>query len=273
MKRYFLLLMSLWGKKIKLYFYASLIGGVIGLFIFYPIYDFIFIYFHEDGVTEPSALSYVMNQLIKSLRWKTPGKTILLFEIGMVFGLVNAWVYESIHYKLQQIEQLSNELGKDLLATISQGEGPFLEFKSSFRWDIQQARVNRSLENVVLKTLAGFMNSSNGGTLLIGVADDGQILGLQQDYQSLKRKDNDGFEQAIMTAISEKLGADLCTKVQVLFHVVDGKEICRLIVVPSSRAVFLSQGNSQQFYLRTGGATRGLNIKEASEFITDRWGR
>jgi predicted HTH transcriptional regulator len=198
---------------------------------------------------------------------------MLLFEIGMVFGVVNAWVYESMHRKLQQIEQLSNELGKDLLATIKQGEGPFLEFKSSFRWDIQQSRVNRTLENAVLKTLAGYMNSSNGGTLLIGVADDGQTLGLQNDYQSLKRKNNDGFEQAVMTAISNNIGADLCANVQVLFHVVDEKEICRLIVSPASRAVFLSQGNSQKFYLRTGGGTRGLNIKEASEFIANRWVR
>jgi predicted HTH transcriptional regulator len=122
-----------------------------------------------------------------------------------------------------------------------------------------------------MKTLAGFMNCRNGGTLLVGVADNGEILGLENDYQSLKRKDQDGFEQAIMTSISSYLGADLCRYVKVLFHSSEGKEVCRLIILPASRPVFFKQSNDPKFYLRTGGGTRDLNIQEATEFIFERW--
>ena len=55
---------------------------------------------------------------------------------------------------------------------IAQGESANLEFKSSFRWDLRENKLNRALEGVILKTLAGYMNGK-GGTLLIGVADDG----------------------------------------------------------------------------------------------------
>jgi hypothetical protein len=44
------------------------------------------------------------------------------------------------------------------LALILQGENALLEFKSSFRWDLEQDRVNRSLEAVILKTFPAMNN-------------------------------------------------------------------------------------------------------------------
>ena len=105
---------------------------------------------------------------------------------------------------------------------IARGESATLEFKSTFRWDLRENRVNRSLEAVVLKTLAGYMNAQ-GGTLLIGVADDGSIVGLEHDYSALKKPDRDGFEQVLMTSVASKLGADACQCVQAVFHSVDGQ--------------------------------------------------
>jgi predicted HTH transcriptional regulator len=192
-------------------------------------------------------------------------------EIGAMLGLLTVGIYGFLHQRLVRIEQLKAELNKNVFSLIQQGESAFLEFKSSFRWDIEQARINRTLEGVVLKTLAGFLNSSHGGTLLIGVADDGEIIGLAHDYQTLKKPNEDGFEQAIMTAISANMGADLCTHVHVLFHVIGHDTICRLIVTPSLRPVFLTQGNQPKLYVRTGGATRDLNIQEALEFAPKRW--
>ncbi|MCK5662308.1 MAG: ATP-binding protein, partial [Thiotrichaceae bacterium] len=203
----------------------------------------------------------------------TPQKTLFLAQVGAFFGVIIAFIYEMLHRRLQRINRLSSELSVDLQSLIRQGEGPLLEFKSSFRWDLEQDRVNRILETVVLKTLAGYLNSSTGGTLLIGVADNGIIIGLEKDYLSLKRQDQDGYEQALITAISAQLGADLCQFVKVLFHVVDGKHVCRLIILASPRPVFLNQGKTPKFYLRTGGGTRDLNIQEAVEFIAHRWNR
>ncbi|PPD50246.1 MAG: ATP-binding protein [Methylobacter sp.] len=271
MKRFFLLMLSLWKQQIKLYAVAALIGAAIGVFILAPSYNFI--YSQESNNNKLSSLEYVFGQLASIFDGNNTEDNLLLFyaEIGAMLGLFTVSIYGFLHKRLARIESLKAELQKDLAPIIAQGEGPHLEFKSSFRWDLEQSRINRTLESVVLKTLAGFMNSRYGGTLLIGVADDGTILGLDKDYQSLKKPNQDGFEQAIMTAISTNLGADLCNSVHVLFHVIDHKDICRLIISPAHRPVFLAQNGMPKLFVRTGGATRDLNIQEALEFVPIRW--
>ncbi len=276
MKRFFLLIIALWQQRFKLYFFAALIGGLTGLFIFLPIYEFVFFYDIEGDIQLQlgAALHYAYTQLIQALTGEIPKKALFFVQIGIFFGLIIAFIYEMLHRRLQRINRLSFELSTDIHSIIAQGESNLLEFKSSFRWDLEQERVNKNLETVILKTLAGFLNSTTGGTLLIGVSDNGDLIGLKHDYQSLKRQDQDGFEQFVMTAISSNLGADLAPFVKVLFHVVNnGEHICRLIILPSPRPVFLSQNKTPKFYLRTGGGTRDLNIQEAVDFITHRWHR
>jgi len=66
---------------------------------------------------------------------------------------------------------------KPAIELILGGEHQFAEFKSSFVWDYYQQRANKALHVPVMKTVVAFLNSS-GGYLLIGVSDDGQVLGL-----------------------------------------------------------------------------------------------
>jgi hypothetical protein len=63
------------------------------------------------------------------------------------------------------------------------GESAVLEFKSTLQWDVRQAQANHNLRISVLRTVAAFMNSQ-GGTLVIGVDDDGTVLGLDRDLGS-----------------------------------------------------------------------------------------
>jgi hypothetical protein len=273
MKRFFLLILSLWQQQLKLYIVAALIGAIIGVLVLAPSYDYVDSQLHADNTA--SSIDYVSGQIKELLMGNIPKNSLIPFyaEIGAMLGLFTIGIYSFLHKRLMRIELLKMELNKDMPSIIQQGEGPFLEFKSTFRWDMEQSRTNRLLEGVILKSLAGFLNSKHGGTLLIGVADDGEIIGLENDYQTLKKQNQDGFEQTIMTAIAANIGADLCSHVSVLFHVIDNKDICRLIVSPSARPVFLTQGNTPKLYVRTGGATRDLNIQEALEFASMRWKR
>ena len=86
------------------------------------------------------------------------------------------------------------------------GESPIL-YKSSLRWDLRKETVNTALQKVVAKTVAGLMNFE-GGTLLIGVADDGSVIGIEKDLKTIKRGDRDGFEQAPLNTLHEYLGPD-----------------------------------------------------------------
>jgi len=271
MKRYINLILKVLTLQLRLYLSAALIGALTGVLIFYPLYDFI--YYHEHGVENTSSFDYIYGRLVESLQGHTPIKTWFLAKVGIVFGLVLAWIYGQLHRKLAQIEQLTDELQRDLKSTIQQGEGPLLEFKSSFRWDYQQECTNKNLETAVIKTLAGFMNSYTGGTLLIGVTDEGEILGLENDFKTLRRKDTDGYEQLLMTTISSTLGTSFCQHIHVLFHLIDEKYACRIIITPSPYPVFFKQNKDAKFYLRTGGGTRDLNIQDATDYISQRWPR
>ncbi len=275
MKRFFLLILSIWRQQLRIYLTVALTGAIIGVFVLAPSYDYI--YAREQNADPLSSVEYVLHQVEALLTGKLSHDNALMIifyaEIGAMLGLLSLVLYKFIHGRLAHIDHLKTELNKDLASIIQQGEGSHLEFKSSLRWDMVESRVNRALEGVVLKTLAGFLNSHIGGTLLIGVADDGEIIGLEKDYQTLKKPNQDGFEQTLMTSIATNLGTDLCQFVHVLFHVIDDKEVCRLIVSPAPRPVFIDQGNAPKFFVRTGGGTRDLNIQEALDYVHSRWKR
>ncbi len=266
-------MLSIWRQQLKLYVVAALIGALIGVVLLAPSYHYI----SASKISENplSSVEYMSRQILYLLigNLSDDDATLMLFyaEIGAILGIVSLLLYKFLHDRFVQIDYLKVELDKDLLSIIRQGESMFLEFKSSLRWDMVEGRTNQALESVVLKTLAGFLNSPKGGTLLIGVADNGEILGLEKDYQTLKKPNQDGFEQSLITAVAVNLGSDVCQFVHVLFHVVDDKEVCRVIVSPAARPVFLEQNNSPKFFVRTGGGTRDLNVKEAVDYIFNRW--
>ena len=271
MKRLFLLLITIWKQQLKIYLTAAMIGASFGVFILAPSYDYIN---SREQSTDPfSSIQYFLLQIKYLLAGNITQSNIIVFyaEIGAILGLASLGFYQLLNRRLVHLASLKSELNRDLPSIIRQGEGPLLEFKSSLRWDMQEERVNRTLEGVVVKTLAGFFNSHVGGTLLIGVADNGEVIGLEKDYQTLKKPGQDGFEQTLMTVISTQLGTDLCSFVHILFHVIDNKDVCRVIITPSKRPVFLNQGNLQKFFVRTGGGTRDMNIQEALEYAAGRW--
>jgi hypothetical protein len=256
--------------QLRMAFLAALLGALVGLFVLYPTNEFVYYYEHRPGDQRPA--SFALSQLQQSLHGATPKKTAFYAIVGIVLSMAASGLYSSLHRRSERIEQLSAALDSDVLALIARGESADLEFKSSFRWDVRENKVNRALEAVVLKTLAGYMNG-DGGTLLIGVADDGSIAGLSADYATLKRPDRDGFEQALMTAVATKLGADACAVVQVLFHALDNKEICRVIVTPAHRPVYVRDGDTPRLFVRTGVSTRELNVQEAISYTSARWPR
>jgi hypothetical protein len=155
---------------------------------------------------------------------------------------------------------------------IAQGESQRLEFKSSLRWDIQENRVNKEIERIIVKTVAGFLNSQDGGTLLIGVDNDGRVVGLEQDYQTLKVQNRDGFELHLRQLLCRDLGESSNSFISVSFHEIDGCDVCQVTVEPSNYPVYVEDGNEAKFFLRIGNATRALPVSEAVRYVQTRWG-
>jgi hypothetical protein len=155
----------------------------------------------------------------------------------------------------------------ELIAT---GEGPTLEFKASLRWDIEKRTVNKELQKQCSKTIAAMLNSE-GGTLLIGVADDGTVLGLDEDLASIKRGDLDGFAQTVAAILSDQVGAEFAGHVHVTFPQVDGTTIAQVTVDASPKPAFHKGALGAEFYVRVGNTTRQLDPEATWEYIGMHW--
>lgn len=152
------------------------------------------------------------------------------------------------------------------------GENASLEFKSSLRWDKRTNSVNKKLQKVIAKTVCGFLNTS-GGTLIIGVADDGTILGIDDDIKSVSRQDRDGFQQVLTQTLSNYIGESAVQPyIDITFEELDGNEICAVFIHSSHGPVYLYDGDNNEFYIRFGNSTKPLNLEESHNYISQRWG-
>ena len=162
---------------------------------------------------------------------------------------------------------------QNVRALIEAGENETLEFKSSLRWDRREERVNKILEQMVVKTLAGFLNAS-GGTLLIGIDDDEAIVGLAVDYATLRKRDRDGFELHLHDILIRDLGeAATSSFLTVNFHEIDGQDICQVTAEPSDHPIYVEHQKEARFYVRVGNGTRALPVNEAVMHIGHRFGK
>lgn len=169
---------------------------------------------------------------------------------------------------------------------LEKGESESVEFKESLRWDQWQkdekstAALRSVSEGIAIKTIAALLNNSEGGTLLIGIADDKRVVGLQRDYESFgtgstnysQDKDRDRFQLHLRSLLASNLGSDI-SKLYVHVAIVEyeRKDICVAHAYPSLKPVFLSDNKSKNFYVRHGASTVALDIETAMTYIDKRW--
>jgi len=155
------------------------------------------------------------------------------------------------------------------LADMLTGETSTLEYKASMRWDLRRQQVNKDLEKIIAKTIAGFLNSE-GGILLIGVADDCTVLGIKHDLKTIGRQDRDGYEQKLHQVL-DALGAEFSQYQHVSFEEYEGKTVCIVRVEPSPKPVYLTDKGVKEFYVRVGNTTRPLDMQAAHNYISMHW--
>lgn len=154
---------------------------------------------------------------------------------------------------------------------IAAGESETVEFKGSLRWDFRQKQVNKALEKTVARTVAAFMNSK-GGTLVVGVSDEGPILRLEADLGTLgSRQNRDGWEQALRNALNTYLSKEISVLVQATFAADASKTVAVLRADPARRPVYLTDGQVAEFYVRSGNTTQQLDVRQANEYVRQRF--
>ncbi len=154
------------------------------------------------------------------------------------------------------------------------GESKISEFKSTGRKNLHTGDKDAKVEWAVIKSIAGFMNAS-GGTLVVGVADDGALVGLDEDFPFLKKPDRDGWALWLGEAVGSALGKAAAAELEIQFCRLDGKDIAVVDVGPAAVPVFARDGKGQDrdlFVVRAGNSTHELAGQDALTYQKQRWG-
>jgi len=158
--------------------------------------------------------------------------------------------------------------GKNIKKIIKSEESQELEFKSTFVWDKRRKEASKNIQHSVMKTIAGFMNTE-GGTLIIGVNDKKEVVGLEDDLKNIKKKDLDGFENFFNIVFTNTIGLEFRNYIEIFFDKVNKKDICIINVKPSKKPVYVKNKKEEEFFIRAGNATHPLRISEATRYIEE----
>ena len=192
--------------------------------------------------------------------------------IAPAFGfLEKTEIDQLVEYVNRAFERATPRSKLTIRDLIAQGENDHVEFKSSIRWDSRISKVNKGMQEAIAIAVAGMLNSQ-GGYLLIGVADDGKVLGIERDLQTLQKRNSDGFQLALTDIIKAYMGLECMGHVHPHFESVDGKQICVVEIGKSPKPVFFATGAGHKFWVRVGNSTRSLDVKATMDYIQSHWG-
>ena len=163
----------------------------------------------------------------------------------------------------------------DTFTLLQAGESAQVEFKATARHNRYTNKRDPRIEHAIVKSIAGFLNA-RGGTLLIGVADDASIVGIQDDLEYLKSPDLDRFELWLTDLLDHTIGKSAASSITTTFTRITGETIARLDVLAHPEPVFVNPAGGERradFYVRIGNSTRRLLTDEAIAYARTHWSR
>lgn len=149
---------------------------------------------------------------------------------------------------------------------IAGGETGAVEFKATLRINLHTGQPDEKMHLAALKTIAGFLNAK-GGTLLIGVADDGEVLGISAD--GFPNEDKMGLH--LVNLIKDRIGSVFLPYIHPHFDDQQGERVLIVRCEPGPKAAFLNDGKEQRLFVRGGNATTELSGAAITDYINHRF--
>jgi hypothetical protein len=201
-----------------------------------------------------------------SRRWQ------LLVGLGLgiilLAGIGFFWLIRRYGQGLDRDDSLDRPYSEaDIRAMIAKGENRYLEFKSTMRMNLHTKKPGKEIELAWLKGVAACLNT-DGGTLLLGVSDAGELIGLEADVFENEDKCRLHFKNLIATHI----GAEMSKYIRFQLIRIEGKTIGVIHCSRAAEPVFLRNGNKEAFYIRNGPSSDELPVSKALKYIRDRQG-
>ncbi len=149
---------------------------------------------------------------------------------------------------------------------IAASESDAVEFKSTLRTNLHTGEKDARMEMAVLKTIAGFLNTQ-GGTLIVGVSDDGSPVGLEPD--GFENEDKAALH--LINLLKDRLGGHHALHVHPRFDDHEGQRVLLIECDRSKSPVFVKDGQAERFFVRYGPSTQELVGSTAQGFIQQRF--
>lgn len=192
---------------------------------------------------------------------------LLVGFILVSLRLVLAPAIKKAAEELAEIRLSRDKMNPEVLAgLIDDGEGHNLEFKETLQFNTYKKQLDKEIVRMSMKTITAFLNS-DGGTLLIGVADDGSIKGLGSDLKFFKNG-LDGFELKLHDLITDQIKPSPVEKIEICFPEIEQKNICRIDIRPGHGRGVYHLGND--VYIRQGNRTKQLEGINLTNWIRKR---
>ena len=155
-----------------------------------------------------------------------------------------------------------------ILQAIEKGEGKIIEFKTYLKLNpFTEKEDNKQMEKII-RGICGFLNA-DGGTLLIGVANDKKIIGIEHEYQILGRdKQNmDGFQLKVCDILTTNIDSNMMKFIDIDFAQIEEHDVCAINVDRSNTPCFFKN----KLFVRESGRTKGKDLSEAHQYIKSHW--
>ena len=140
-----------------------------------------------------------------------------------------------------------------------------MEFKSTLRLNLQTEKRDKRMGDAALTAIAAFMNT-NGGTLIIGVADDRSPVGIHRDGFGSE----DSMSLHLRNLVTHSMGSVAMTGIRIEYHGYRSARVMAVRCDSFDKAVYVKDGGVDRFYVRTGPSSAELSTREAVSYIRDR---
>ncbi len=173
-------------------------------------------------------------------------------------------ISEHMGKMLKAMDEMSPS--EEIYRLLESGETKTVEFKETFGLDVKPQKAEKYMEESALKTVVAFINSE-GGELLIGVADDGQINGINAEVEKLHKKSTDKFLLHFKNRLKDRIGQGFYPLVEYDLIKVEEVHVLHIQAKKSDQECYL---DNRYFYVRSGPSTDKLEGPKLVAYIKNR---
>jgi hypothetical protein len=188
---------------------------------------------------------------------------VLALVAGLVVTLLLTRHYGRQFKALPSLTDHPEEFEERVLTLIRYGESPNLEFKSTLRTNLKTGKAGKEIELAWLKSVVGFLNT-DGGVLLIGVNDEGEVVGIAAD----QFENEDKCLLHFKNLINQHIGAEFSKYLHAEIRSVAGKTVVAVVCEKAREPAFLLAGGNEEFHIRSGPSSIKLTPRQILQYLS-----